>query len=139
MVNIPVVRAEAYYLPPPRRRADSWDAVPPAERVWRWYELKVQRRMQPPAGMLIGQRQWARIDHNRWVSDCPCGSAQVVTPADRRFACPECGYGWIEVVFPEDVDAVEASVANDIPSERNWWNPDDPNPWNRPPDTEVPQ
>ncbi|MFJ4990074.1 hypothetical protein ACIP9H_40540 [Streptomyces sp. NPDC088732] len=136
------MRAEAFYLPPPTRRPDLWVAVPPAERVWRWYELKVQRRMQPPAGMLIGQRTWARIDHNRWVADCPCQSAQIVTPADPRFACPECGNGWIEVVFPEDVDAVEASVADELPHERNWWNADDPSAWNRitePDPPEVPQ
>ncbi|MEU0181769.1 hypothetical protein ABZ312_11360 [Streptomyces sp. NPDC006207] len=131
MPEIPVVRAEAYYVPPPPRRPDAWALVPPAERVWRWYELKLQRRVQPPDGLLIGQRTWARINHNRWVADCPCGSAQIVTPTDQRMACPECGLGWIEVVFPEDVDAAEAAVADQLPHERNWWQDDDPGAWDR--------
>ncbi|MFM9596685.1 hypothetical protein ACKI1O_45855, partial [Streptomyces scabiei] len=100
--------------------------VAPAERVFRWYEERVQRRVRPPDGYVIGQKTYARINHNRWVADCPCGSAQVVTPADPRMACTECGYGWIVLVFPEDVAAVEASVAADLPHLRNWWHPSDP-------------
>ncbi|WP_405769332.1 transposase [Actinacidiphila glaucinigra] len=127
---IPVVRAEAFYTPP-WRLADQWATVPPAERCLRWYELKQQRRIQAPEGMILGHRLWARINHGRWVADCPCGSAQVVSPADRRFACPECGAGWFPIVFPADVDAAEASIVGQLPHERNWWNPDDPNPWDR--------
>lgn len=133
-IPIPVVRAESFYLPPPSLPRTAWDLVPPAERVLRWYEQKQQRRIDPPRGMLLGGRVWARIDHNRWVADCPCRSAQVVTPTDPRYACPECGAGWLTVAFPADVAAAEAAVADDLPSERNWWNPDDPNPWGRPAD-----
>jgi hypothetical protein len=132
-VLIPVQRAETFYLPPPPEPANAWELVPPAERCMRWYEHKQQRRVTVPSGTLLGTRVWARIDANRWVADCPCGSAQVVTPADQRFACPECGTGWLAVVFPEDVAAAEESVADDLPHERFWWNPDDPSPWNQPP------
>lgn len=124
---IPVARAETYYLPPPGRgRGDEWALVPAAERVWRWAEQRQQRRLVPPDGFIIGQQQYARINHGRWVADCPCGSAQVVTPADPRMACTECGLGWIRLVFPEDPAAAEAAVADDLPHERNWWHPDDP-------------
>jgi hypothetical protein len=129
---IPVIRAETFYLPPAARRPEDWSQIPPAQRVFRWAEHRQQRRMTPPDGYILGQQAYARINHNRWVTDCRCGSAQVVTPADPRMACTECGLGWIRLVFPEDVAAVEASVADLLPTERNWWHADDPS-WDRPP------
>lgn len=137
---IAVLRAETFYLPPPSTRghAISWDNVPPAERVFKWIEHRAQRRVVPPVGFVIGQRQFARINHNRWVADCPCGSAQVASPADPRTACTECGYGWVEVVFPDDPAAVEASVEAVLPHLRNWWHPGDPANPNRPPAPEEP-
>lgn len=132
MSVIPVQRAETFYLPPPHLAPTAWDLVPVAERVLRWYEIRQHRRLAVPAGVLLGQSRYARINHSRWVADCPCGSAQVVSPADPRMACPECGAGWLTVTFPTDPDAAEAAVADLLPSERNWWNPDDPDPWGRP-------
>ena len=124
---IPVLRAETFYLPPPAgRRTEDWSAIPPAERVFRWAELRQQRRLVPPQGFVLGQSAYARINHNRWVADCPCGSAQVVSPKDARLACTECGLGWITLTFPADPEAVEASVLEDLPSLRNWWHDDDP-------------
>ncbi|MGV2914501.1 hypothetical protein [Streptomyces alfalfae] len=123
---IPVLRAETFYLPPPQLPADAWDLVPAAERVFRWYEYRVQRRVIPPVGYVTGQQVYAQINHNRWVADCLCGSAQVVSPTDPRIACTECGLGWITLVFPADPDAVEASLAELLPGERNWTNPDAP-------------
>jgi hypothetical protein len=131
-VPIPVQRAETFYLPPPGKHPGLWDTVPPAERVLRWYETKQQRRLAAPSSTLLGIKAWARIDAGRWVADCPCGSAQVVTPTDPRLACPECGTGWIPVVFPEDIAAAEARVAEEMPARRFWWNDDDPAAWNRP-------
>ncbi|MFF4848009.1 hypothetical protein [Streptomyces sp. NPDC001194] len=127
----PVRRTESFYLPPPSLPANAWDFVPPAERVWRWYEHTTQRRVVPPAGMLIGATVQARINHGRWVADCLCGSAQVVTPGDPRFACPECGWGWARIVFPERVAEAEAAVTARAPHEQNWWAADDDS-WDRP-------
>ncbi|MGP4048787.1 hypothetical protein [Streptomyces sp. 2A115] len=132
-MRFPVERAETFYLPPPDQPPDAWALVPPAERVFRWVELRQQRRITPPDGFVIGHQAYARINHNRWVSDCPCGSAQVVTPADTRLACTECGFGWMLLVFPEDVAAVEAGLAELLPHLRNWVHPDDPSPWGVPP------
>ncbi|WP_371528370.1 hypothetical protein OG302_22270 [Streptomyces sp. NBC_01283] len=123
---IPVQRAETFYLPPPHLPADAWAGVPAAELVFRWYEVRVQRRVPPPEGFVIGQQVYARINHNRWVADCLCGSAQVVSPTDPRTACTECGLGWIVVVFPEDPAAIEESLAELLPDQRNWTHPEDP-------------
>lgn len=124
----PVVRAEAFYAPPPELEPDAWDLVPPAERVWRWVEYRQQRRVVPPEGFLLGESVWAGINHNRWVVDCPCGSAQVVTPDDPRFACTECGYGWVTVTFPDDVAGAEDAITAELPHLRNWTNPAIPRP-----------
>ncbi|MFG2747221.1 hypothetical protein ACGFY0_45205 [Streptomyces chartreusis] len=125
---IPVVRAETFYLPPPELSADAWALVPAAERVWRWVEYQQQRRVNPPEGFLVGEQTWARINHNRWLADCVCMSAQIVTPADPRMACTECGRGWIPVVFPADPDAVETELDTRPPHERNWTADDAPPP-----------
>lgn len=132
MKEIPVQRAESFYRPPPTLPGGAWDHVPPAERVWRWYENTAQRRLNPPSGILLGERVYARINHGRWVADCVCGSAQIVTPADPRFACPECGYGWAQIQFPARPEAAEAEVSAKAPHERNWWNADDLKAWDRP-------
>lgn len=131
MPPIPVHRAQTYYLPPPGLPADAWVLVAPAERVLRWYELRLQRRVPVPTATLLGQTTYARIDAGRWVADCPCASAQVVTPDDPRMACPECGAGWFPLTFPADPASAEATVADQLPHQRFWWHPDD-SAWNRP-------
>lgn len=125
-VPTPVVRAEDFYAPPAPLKPDDWKLVPPAELVLRWYEYRFQRRIPTPSAVLLGEVLWARINRNRWVADCPCRSAQVVTPADPRFACPECGAGWMTVRFPDDVAAAEQAVAGLDVADANWWNPADP-------------
>lgn len=132
-----VVRAELFYLPPPGLPPNAWALVPIAERVFEWMEHRQQRRIVRPPGYLLGQQAYARINHNRWVADCPCGSAQIVSPADPRMACPECGAGWVRLVFPADPVAAEASVADELPHERNWWHPDDLS-WDRPDESADP-
>ncbi|MFG2144138.1 hypothetical protein ACGFRG_08050 [Streptomyces sp. NPDC048696] len=123
---VPVQRAETFYLPPPTEPTTAWDLVPAAERVFRWVEYRAQRRVVPPEAPIVGHQVFARINHNRWVVDCPCGSAQVVSPSDARAACTECGYGWVRLIFPADPEAVEATLADQLPHLRNWWHAGDP-------------
>jgi hypothetical protein len=138
-VPIAVLRAETFYTPPPRLPADAWDQVPGAERVFRWMEYRMKRRLVPPTGS-VDQMYFARINQNRWIADCICGSAASVSPADPRFACTECGWGWCALTFPTDVDAVEASLMAEPPTLRNWWNPlDISSPGYQPPAEEVPE
>jgi hypothetical protein len=123
---LPVIRAETFYLPPAREPEDVWADVPAAELVFRWMEHRMQRRVLPPAEA-VGETYFARINQNRWLADCVCGSAQVVSPTDPRYACTECGYGWCALVFPADVAAVEAEMlAIETPHLRNWWAAADP-------------
>jgi hypothetical protein len=124
---VAVVRAETFYTPPPPEPADAWALLPAALLVWRWYETRMGRRVVPPEDT-VDDVYFARINQNRWIADCSsCGSAAVVSPADPRYACTECQWGWCLVIFPSDVAAVEASLVGLKPALRNWWNPDDPN------------
>lgn len=123
---IAVVRAETYYLPPPREPADVWAGVPAAELVWKWMEYRTGRRLVPPTED-VEDVYFARINQNRWLADCTsCGSAAIVSPTDPRYACTECQWGWCTLVFPVDVEAVEAGLLALKPGLRNWWHPDDP-------------
>ncbi|MER5892273.1 hypothetical protein [Streptomyces sp. NPDC001876] len=126
---IAVVRAETFYLPPPPRRgqpAADWSQVPAAELVYRYMEYRMQRRVTPPTET-VDHTYYARINQNRWIGDCVCGSAAIVSPTDPRYGCTECGYGWCTLVFPDDVDAVEAEMLlTEQPHLRNWWHDDDP-------------
>lgn len=126
---IAVVRAETFYLPPPPRRGrpvEDWSQVPAAELVFKFMEYRTGRRILPPTGS-VEHTYFARINQNRWIGDCVCGSAQIVSPADPRYGCTECGYGWCVLVFPDDVAAVEAALLLEpFPHLRNWWHDDDP-------------
>lgn len=128
------MRAEDFYLPPPHLPADEWANVPAAERVFLWVSHRLQRSTTPPAGFVIGQLGFARINHNRWIADCPCGSAQVVSPTDQRMACTECGLGWRTLTFPADPAAVEASLADLLPHQKHWWHDEDPDRPSPPPE-----
>jgi len=121
-----VRRAEGFYIPPPPLTPDAWDAVPAAERVARWIEIKAQCRIPtPPRDAVIGTT-YARIDAGRWVADCTCGSAQVASPDDPAMYCVDCRpAGWLTLAFPVDVAAAEIVVA-DLPAEEQFWrNPEE--------------
>lgn len=141
---VAVVRAETYYLPPRNMPPDAWADVAPAELVWRWMEHRVGRRLLPPTDTLTDVPPvYVRVDQNRWLADCVCNSAAIISPSDPRWACTECGYGWITMIVPtpDEVTAIEAELlAIPQPHLRNWWNPDDPSPRNplRPPDYPLP-
>jgi hypothetical protein len=125
-VPIAVQRAETIYTPPPNQPRNAWADVPPAELVWRWYETRMGRRVFPPEET-VDESYYARINQNRWIADCTsCGSAAAVSPADPRYACTECSWGWCGLIFPDDVTAVEDSLMGLKPGMRNWWHPDDP-------------
>lgn len=71
----------------------------------------------------------ARLDHGRWVVDCPaCPSAQLASFEDRRFFCTDChnaaaGGAWVPVRWPpaNQLEAVEAELElRPADATRNW-------------------
>lgn len=132
MPDVPVVRAEAYYLPPPPRRGQppaDWSQIPGAELVYHWLNYRMGRRMPIPTEFVPDAAPvYARINQNRWMGDCPvCGNACIISLNDPRFGCTECPRDWVELILPADPEAVEAEMLA-IPQTylRNWWNSEDP-------------
>lgn len=129
---IPVVRAEAYYLPPVPRRgqpAEDWSQIPGAELVYHWLNYRMGRRTPIPTETVPNAAPvYARVNQNRWLGDCPeCGNAAIVSLLDPRFGCTECQRDWVPLIAPADVAAVEAPLLL-IPQTylRNWWAAEDP-------------
>jgi len=58
----------------------------------------------------------ARINHGRWLVDCPgCNSALVVDLSEPVFMCVECGNAgndgkWLKVTVPTDLAAIETEL-----------------------------
>jgi hypothetical protein len=57
----------------------------------------------------------ARIEHGRWLVDCPCGSAYVPSQAEPYLICIECANQdndgkWIDIIFPANKEAIEATL-----------------------------
>jgi len=69
----------------------------------------------PTAGNTSGEVA-ARINHGRWLVDCPgCNSALVVDLSELVFMCVECGNAanggkWFAVTVPRNRAAIEAEL-----------------------------
>jgi hypothetical protein len=137
-----VVRAESYFVPPSSLPRDAWADVPPAELVFTWFEYQMGRRAEMPAETLNDEPAlYARVDANRWLAECVCGSACVISPADPRWGCTSCGYGWVALIVPSpaEVAAIEAQLLKQPrPNLRMWWDPNDPKNPDRPTDAPIP-
>lgn len=128
----PVVRAEAYYLPPTPRRGqepEDWSLIRGAELVYHWLNYRMGRRTAVPTSFVPDAVPiYARVNQNRWLADCTeCGAAAIVSLADPRFGCTECLRDWVPLIVPADPDVVEAELLLiPQPNLRNWWAADDP-------------
>lgn len=60
----------------------------------------------------------ARVNHGRWVADCPaCPSAQL---AGETFVCADCGSGPFTVVWPRSAGKIEDALEVRPVANRNW-------------------
>lgn len=51
----------------------------------------------------------ARVNHGRWIADCPnCAGGALTHPEWRLACCGECGCVMTHVVFPPDLDQIAA-------------------------------
>ena len=81
----------------------------------------------PPPTQIIGSIE-ARVNHGRWVAECPeplCGFAVVADATAPLLLCGQCGKGWYTVVFPLEKTAIEVLLLRrprvaGRPSTRNW-------------------
>lgn len=63
-------------------------------------------------------RVQARVNHGRWIVDCPACPSAVL--AGVTFRCAECGYGPAPVAWPEEAALIEAALAPRLLENRNW-------------------
>ena len=72
-------------------------------------------QLPDPSGNTSGEIA-ARINHGRWLVDCPgCNSALVVDLGQPVFMCVECGNAgnegkWFQVAIPSNRKAIEAEL-----------------------------
>ncbi|MCK2242140.1 MULTISPECIES: hypothetical protein [unclassified Crossiella] len=94
----------------------DWKALPAAERgLWQVQDTLVRLGHPMPSGLDAEHPVYARLDHSRWIVQCPeCSSAQLAATSDPRFYCIECANNatglWRPVLWPEDRPAVETAA-----------------------------
>lgn len=68
----------------------------------------------------------AKVNHGRWIVECPCGGAQLASKTDRRFFCIDCGNvlfegEWVHVDWPKNVEAIEQALSRrPFAANQNW-------------------
>jgi len=63
----------------------------------------------------------AYINHGRWVVDCTCNGAGLTSRSFGVACCFDCGRVYTEIVFPENVLAIELLLIGRMdPTQRNW-------------------
>lgn len=75
-----------------------------------------------------GPNVYARIDHGRWIGDCPnphCSGAELVDLDDLRFFCLYCfneawDGSWLFVFMPRNWPEIAASLEERPVHEQNW-------------------
>lgn len=81
------------------------------------------------AQLITAARARARVNHGRWIADCPrpyCNNAIRLTAGQAVFHCEgEGGCRMIaEIEWPADADGIwEALEERPVPATRNWYPP----------------
>lgn len=89
----------------------------------RWMAGK--RRMKIAKGA-DGVAVQARVNHGRWIADCPyCAGAELVSRKGREFYCLSCGMKEnggkpLPVTFPPDLAEIDAALARVTEEYQNW-------------------
>lgn len=65
----------------------------------------------------------ARIDANRWLFDCLCGSGVAAHPGWPESRCYGCGRIYTHVVFPSNREAIEAELMKQSHEPMREWSP----------------
>jgi ribosomal protein L37AE/L43A len=89
---------------------------PYLEMVRRMYMGMGFGQLPEPTGGNVSGKVAARINHGRWLVDCPgCNSALVISLSQPVFMCVECGNianegNWFHVTVPTNRKAIEAEL-----------------------------
>lgn len=107
-----------------------WDAEDLAQRLGAPDARALTRRIAQRAGHVLragikGEVR-ARLEHGRWIADCPaCNGAEVVSRQAREFYCLSCGNAAsggqpMRVVFPRDRAKIEAVLEMRAGCNQHW-------------------
>lgn len=94
-------------------------------RTWQ-APVSLEERIFASTVPAAGEEVQVYGNHGRWVVECPdCGGAQLACRTDHRFMCNECaniavGGLWRPVVWPDNVQAIEAEMESRPEKNQNW-------------------
>lgn len=81
------------------------------------------------AQLITAAQARARVNHGRWIADCPrpyCNNAMKLEPRQASFHCGGAGGCNLvaEIEWPTDPDGIWAALAErPVPATRNWYPP----------------
>lgn len=78
----------------------------------------VKRGMKPQEG---DGTVAAYVNHGRWVANCPCGGAELITE-DQDMLCGSCAH-IRQVVWPANVEVIESMLEARQYQQNQNWNP----------------
>ena len=90
-------------------------------------QMRPNRRFAIPSEMAQGPLLTVRVEHGRWLVDCPfCNSANLADDDEPRFFCLDCrnedaGGLWLPVQWPRERKEIEdALLERKHTVNRNW-------------------
>lgn len=108
--------------------------APGSAGFWEWYvdryKPETWRGPVPKfSGLARSVVAFARVDHGRWLVDCPyCTGACFAGWEERRFVCAECLHAgteaegqFIRVEWPKNHAEIEDALARRPMPRQNWW------------------
>lgn len=101
------------------------EPVPPG-RGAEWCAQLVDVDVPPPTHIARDELAvYVRVDHGRWVADCPCGSAQLACMTDLRLFCVDCGNAhadgrWVKTIWPTSTVEIDRVLSLRPLPYQNW-------------------
>lgn len=91
--------------------------------AYRSFQRRMLSRLGRPEPFVSDAEIHAYVSGGAWRVRCACGEAPPADPSWRLACCSGCGAVYEAVVFPLDIDAIEADLLSLDASERHWTPP----------------
>lgn len=99
-------------IPMPRDGIHEHHTDRPDVSIIHFLVTEARRNGTPVPDTVIGKIK-AELYRGLWIVRCQgagCSGAVAVTSTNPVHMCPDCGFGWNEVLFPGNKDKIEAEV-----------------------------
>ena len=92
-----------------------------------WYRYWIKRDFNP-SDIYLGVKLEARVNHGRWVVDCPfCKGAETIWPGEPFFLCAHCANNRtklaIRIELPKERVEIEKILDERLEPENKNWTP----------------